>query len=161
MDQPGQTAQAVIVGLSAAGMGALITVLTAYGEIPAAQNGTPPWVVECVGVMFMLLGAAVIVGNTLAGGARPDGDLPAGTPVLIRLVQYALGAGGVGCMAAIFGWIAFGSGPREFSIMLPFVGTRPAQGEIVGRTLFGIAAALAVALLIAVTIRTIRRIRNA
>jgi hypothetical protein len=161
MDQPEQSAmQSVVAGLCAAGIGALITVLTALGAIPAAQNGTPRWVVACAGVMFILIGAALIVGHALAGGAGDDGDLPAGTPVRTRLIQYVLGAGGIGCLAAIFGWIAFGSGPRDFTITLPFLGMRPAQGEIVGRTLFGIAAALAVVLLIAVTVRTVRRIRT-
>jgi hypothetical protein len=141
-------------------MGVLITVLTARGAIPAQQDGTPRWVVACLGVMFILVGAALIVGNGLARGAEPDGDLPAGTPVSIRLIQYGLGAGGVGCLVAIFAWIAFGPGPRKFAITLPFLGTRPGQGETVGRTLFGIVAALAVVLMVAVSVRTIRRIRG-
>jgi hypothetical protein len=162
MEQPKQLApwQAVFVGLFSAVTGVLITLFAAPGAISAQQDGAPRWVLMCCGVMFILLGAAVIVGHVVAGGAGPDGDLPAGTPLGIRLTQYVLGAGGVGCLAAIFAWIAFGPGPRGFAISLPFLGTRPEQGEMVGRTVFGMAGVMAVALLVGVSVRTIRHIRS-
>lgn len=162
MEQPEQSAsvQGAIAGLCAVGMGVLITLLTAVGVIPAQPEDAPRWVVACFGVMFILIGAAAIFGNVVAGGAGADGDLPAGTPVRTRLIQYALSTGGIGCLAAIFAWISFGPGPRQFAITLPFLGTRPEQNETLGRTLFGIVAALAVALWAAVTVRTIRRIRG-
>ena len=83
----------------------------------------------------------MIVGYAVAGGAGPDGDLLPGTPRAVRLTQYLLGLGIIGCLATIFTWIAFGPGPRAFTVTLPFVGRGPGS-ESVGRAVFGIGAVL-------------------
>jgi hypothetical protein len=161
MEQPKQLTprQALFLGLFAAGAG-LNALLAAFGAIPLKPTDAPPWVLACGGATFILLGAALIVSNGIAGRVGPDGDLPAGTSVSFQLTQYVLGAGIVGCLIAVLAWVAFGPGPRHFTTTLPFVGTRPSQGEISGRILFGLAAVLAVAFLIAATVRTVRRIRR-
>ena len=136
---------AIVFGLLSAAVGVVI-VLAGIGVLPVAAapdvQGSP-WVVVCAGLMFVFLGAAVIVGFAVAGGA--DGDLPAGTPFSVRLIQYLLGLGIVGSLAAIFTWIAFGPGERHFSstVVLPFMARgAAASGETSGRVTFGIAAVL-------------------
>jgi hypothetical protein len=106
-----------------------------------ASRAAPDWVVAAAGLMFALCGAAMIVGYAVAGGVGPDGDLPPGTSRRVRLIQYLLGLGIVGCMAAIATWIAVGPGPRAFTVTLPFIGRGPGD-ETVGRAIFGAGAVL-------------------
>ena len=138
---------AIVFGLLSAAVGVAI-VLAGIGVMqvaPAADVQGSPWVVVCAGLMFVFLGAAVIVGFAVAGGSGPDGDLPSGTPFSVRVVQYLLGLGIVGSLAAIFTWVAFGPGERHFSstVVLPFMARgAAASGETSGRVTFGIAAVL-------------------
>lgn len=137
---------AVVVGLICAALGGVI-VLGGLGVVPltpAADGPAPPWVLVCAGLAFVLAGAAVIVGFAVAGGAGPDGDLPAGTPFSVRLIQYFLGLGIAGCMTAVVTWIAFGPGERHFStnVVLPFMVHRGPGSDTSGRVVFGIGAVL-------------------
>jgi hypothetical protein len=135
---------AVALGLAAAAAGVLI-ILFAAGVLGSDRTlETPRWVGFCAGFMFVCLGAALIVGYAVAGAVGPDGDLPDGTPFGIRLAQYLLGLGVTSSMAAIFSWIAFGPGPRRFSmtVSLPFFASRGQSGETAGRVVFGVAAVL-------------------
>jgi hypothetical protein len=117
---------AVALGLVIIGAG-LFLVLFAVGLVPGAEASleAPRWVAACAGLMFALCGGAAIMGYAVAGGVGPDGDLPAGTPRRIRLTQYVLGLGIISSLAAIATWIAFGPGPRAFTVTLLFVGRRP------------------------------------
>ena len=124
----------------AAGLGLTLLALGLVPGAPAAPEA-PRWVVACAGLAFALCGGAVIVGYVVAGGAGPDGDLLPGTPRSVRLTQYLLGLGIISCLAAIATWIAFGPGPRTFTVTLPFVGRGPGS-ESVGRAVFGIGAVL-------------------
>jgi len=133
---------AVALGLVIIGAG-LFLVLFAVGLVPGAEASleVPRWVAACAGLMFALCGGAVIMGYAVAGGVGPDGDLPAGTPRRIRLTQYVLGLGIISSLAAIATWIAFGPGPRAFTVTLLFVGRGPGD-ETVGRAVFGAGAVL-------------------
>lgn len=117
--------------------------LLALGLAPGGESAleAPRWVVACAGLAFALCGGAVIVGYAVAGGAGPDGDLLPGTPWSVRLMQSLLGLGIMGCLATIFTWIAFGPGPRAFTVFLPFVGRGPGS-ETTGRAVFGVGAVL-------------------
>ena len=133
-----------MIGLFSAATGVLI-ILAGLGVLraePSPDGPAPPWVVVCTGLMFVFVGAAAIVGFAVAGGSGPDGDLPAGTPFTVRLIQYFLGLGTVGTLTAVFTWIAFGPGERHFSttFVLPFMVHRGTSGDTSGRALFGIAA---------------------
>jgi hypothetical protein len=137
---------AIVLGLLCAAVGVVI-ILAGVGVLPLAPAPDvqrSPWVVVCAGLMFVFVGAALIVGFAVAGGSGPDGDLPAGTPFGVRLLQYLLGLGIVGSLTAIFTWIAFGPGERHFSstVVLPFMTRGVASGETSGRVVFGIAAVL-------------------
>jgi hypothetical protein len=51
----------------------------------------------------------------------------------------------VGLMTSVFGWVAFGSGPRAFSstIAIPFLWRyNPHSSEITGRLVFGLGTGL-------------------
>jgi hypothetical protein len=147
---------AVALGLIFIAVG-LCIVLLAVGVVPGAEASlqAPRWVLACGGLMFALGGGAVIVGYAVAGGAGPDGDLPAGTPRWVRLTQYLLGLGIISSLAAIATWIAFGPGPRAFSVTLPFVGQGPGN-ETVGRAVFGFGAVLMWVFLV-VSVQRLRR----
>lgn len=148
------------VGLAVSAMGALI-VLLAVGVIPGgdASLEAPRWVVAAAGLSFVLAGAAIIVGYAVAGGAAPDGDLPPGTPRWVRVTQSLLGLGIIVALAAVGTWVAFGPGPRAFSVTLPFVGRGPGD-ETVGRGAFGIGAVLMWIFLVVFVVVSVQRIRR-
>lgn len=151
---------AVALGLAVSAMGALI-VLLAAGVIPGgdASREAPRWVVAAAGLAFVLAGAAMIVGYAVAGGAAPDSDLPPGTPRWVRVTQSLLGLGIIAALAAVGTWVAFGPGPRAFSVTLPFVGRGPGD-ETVGRVAFGIGAVLMWIFLVVFVVVSVRRIRR-
>ena len=151
---------AVALGTAVSGMGALI-VLLAVGIIPGAEASleAPRWVVAAAGLSFVLAGAAMIVGYAVAGGPGPDGDLPPGTPRWVRVTQSLFGLGIVSTLGAVATWIAFGPGPRAFTVMLPFVGRGPGD-ETLGRAVFGISAVLMWVFLIVFVVVSVQRIRR-
>lgn len=124
-----------------------VAVLGSVGVLPL--NPSPDlagahWVGVCVGLIFVLGGGAVILDYAIAGGTDANGNLPAGTPFAVRVLQYLLGFGIMGCMTATFSWVAFGSGPRHFSggFAVPFVAWGGAISETAGRVAFGAMAVL-------------------
>jgi hypothetical protein len=155
---------ALIVGLLFAACG-VAPILSGLGAIPLRPTpGTPGWVAVCAGLLFVLGGAAVINGYAI-GGAGSDGDFPADTPFVVRLVQYLVGLAIVGLMTAISGWIAFGPGPRQISttIAMPFFGHR-SDDDLSGRIGFGVATVLLAAAFVVVAwsgARGLRRIGQA
>jgi len=151
---------AVALGLVVSGMGVLI-VLLAVGIIPGAEASleAPRWVVASAGLAFVLAGAAMIVGYAVAGGVGPDGDLPAGTPRWVRVTQYLLGLGIISALGAVATWVAFGPGPRAFTVTLPFIGRGPGD-ETVGRAVFGIGAVLMWIFLVVFVVVSVKRIRR-
>ena len=150
---------AVVLGLFAALMGFLVIGMALH-IIPTDTPGdTPRWIGAAAGLAFVLAGAAVIVGYAVAGGAAPDGDLPAGTPFGVRLTQYLLGLSIVGLMTAIGAWVTFGPGRREFSITgLPVLG--PRAGEIMGRVAFGLGTVLSAVFFVLLAVVSARRLRR-
>jgi len=101
----------------------------------------------------------MIVGYAVAGGVKPDGDLPAGTPRGVRVTQYLLGLGIISALGAVTTWVAFGPGSRAFTVTLPFVGRGPGD-ETVGRAAFGIGAVLMWIFLVVFVMISVRRIRR-
>jgi hypothetical protein len=149
---------AVAIGLACAGMGVFV-MLMAFGVIGRGSlDDAPPWVGVCAGLVFVLGGAAVIVGYAIADGAAPDGDLPPGTPFGIRLAQYLLGLGIVASLASIATWVAFGEGPRKFTGS-GSLGTGPV-GDTAGRIVFGVGAVLVWGFLLLLGIVGAKRLRR-
>lgn len=75
------------------------------------------------------------------------------------MTQYLLGLGIISSLAAIATWIAFGPGPRAFTVTLPFVGRGPGD-ETVGRAVFGFGAVLMWMFLAAFVVVSIQRLRR-
>ena len=131
---------------------------------PSVDLPPPDWVPAAAGLMFVFAGVAVIIDYGIAGGVGPDGDLLPGTPFWIRSLNFVLGLGIVGMMAAVFGWVAFGPGPRTFSttIVLPFlVRHNPHAGELSGRIAFGIGAILLALMFVACGVVGAKRLARA
>jgi hypothetical protein len=112
----------------------------------------------CSGLVFVLAGLAVIIGYGIAGGAAPDGDLLPGTPFGVRLVQSLLGLGIIAMLASIASWVAFGGGSRHFTSSGPLISA--AVNEAIGRTVFGIGAALAWAFMAVMIVVSVKRLRR-
>ena len=132
-DQEGQRAKYLLIGLGTMAMGFLVILMSAgVIPVPDATFEAPRWIVGCVGLSFLLAGAAVAL-------ARPGG--PPGT---IAANPYFGGAASL-VLVFIFNWIAFGTGPRHFSggIAIPFVSWSTRPSDWTGRTAFGFAAFIA------------------
>jgi hypothetical protein len=156
---------AVAVGLLfiACGTFPLLIALGIVTPGPPSSENAPPWMIAAVGAVFVCGGLAIILDYAVAGGVDPDGDLPAGTPLVVRGANLLLGIAIVGLLTAMFGWIAFGRGPRHFSssISLPFVSTSAASSEWSGRIAFGFAAVFGGGMFIAFFVTGVRRFIHA
>src|SRR5262245_1026429 len=150
---------AIVVGLVVALMG-LLVIGMALHIIPTDRPAdAPPWVGFAAGLAFVLAGAAIIVGFAIAGGAAPDGDLPPGPPFGVQLTQYLLGLGIVGLLTAIGAWVAFGPGPRHFTVTgLPLLS--PRAQEALGRVTFGVGAVLCALVFVVLGVVSARRLRR-
>jgi hypothetical protein len=150
--------RAVAAGLLSAACG-LPTVLGALGVLPVhASHDVPAWMGAAAGSVF-LLAAVLLFADAAAGGANPDGSLPASAPPVLRAIQSIAGVGVVGTMGAMLTWIAFGRGERHFTstIVLPFIAYRSNSGELPGRIAFGIGALLIWTFMIAGTVVALKR----
>jgi hypothetical protein len=150
---------AIVIGAFFGLVGTIVTLvaLGTFGD-GHLSDGTPPRVGIAAGVLFLLAGLAIIVGYGIAGGAMPNGDLPPGTPRVVRVVQTALGLGIVAVLASIASWIAFGAGPRHFSGHGPLISG--AVSEMLGRAVFGVGAVLMWAFMAALVVISVRRLRD-
>jgi len=149
----------VVCGLFPIAIG--LGIVTPSPVDPAAPPG---WVPVAAGLLFVFAGAAVILDYGVAGGVAPDGDLVPGTPFWIRTANLVLGLAIVGMMAAVFGWVAFGRGPRAFSTTLAvpfFMRHNPHSGELSGRIAFGFGTILLVAMFLACGVVGVQRLARA
>jgi hypothetical protein len=153
---------AVAMGLVFMAAG-VMPLLIAFGVVhPVRDPTTPMWVVFAAGLMFVCAGLAIIVDYAVAGGVGPDGDLVEGTPFAIRVANFVFGLAIVGLMTSVFGWVAFGSGPRAFSttIVLPFWYSNGESSELSGRIAFGVATVLMAAMFVALGVIGVRRLQK-
>jgi hypothetical protein len=152
--------RAVVLGAVLAA-GGIVPILAGSGLIPVQPtDGTPGWIVVCAGAVFVLGGAAVINGFAIAGGTAPDGDLPANTPLVVRLAQYVFGLAIIALLTIISGWIAFGPGERRFSttIVVPFAPWRSSGSGLSGRIAFGVGTLMLAAILVTSAFAVVRRL---
>ena len=139
---------AVILGVLVIACG-IAPILGALKLIPAPLTpGTPVWVGVCAGMLFVLGGVALINGYAFGARTRP-------------FAENALGFAICAVFAAVFGWIAFGSGDRNFSssIELPFWRHDGRGSEWFGRAMFGLGALMAAAIAIVAAVGAVRRRR--
>jgi hypothetical protein len=140
----------------------LLPILMATGVItPTPTNAPlpPRWVPICGGLTFIAAGLAVIVDFGL-GRTGPDGQLAPETPLPIQAASKFFTLAVVGLMAAIAGWIAFGSGPRAFTstFSMPFYARRQQSGEMSGRIAFGVSTTLLVVVFLAAGADSVRQL---
>jgi hypothetical protein len=112
----------------------------------------PRWVVGAVGGAFLFFGGWTAAVNARGyDPERPQETLPSPFVQLIVLVPGLL------LFAAPFHWIAFGPGPRQFSMSfsIPFLSMRPGVSEIPGRIAFGLGAVAIDVVLIAAVVRLV------
>jgi hypothetical protein len=143
-------------------------VLIAAGAFGLANSSdTPSWVLFATGLLFILAGLCIVLDYGIAADLGDtigqDGDFPSDTPFMIRLVNYVLGMGIVGSMMSIFGWIAFGSGPRSFTttISLPFVAVSQRGSEMPGRIAFGFVTVILAVMFVACGVVGVKRLMRA
>ncbi|HSU94145.1 MAG TPA: hypothetical protein VLI43_10585 [Gemmatimonadaceae bacterium] len=133
---------AVVFGIIAMLCG-VYPVLAGLGVVHVhPAPGAQPWVAVAAGSAFILAGLAIINGYAIGGASQADGSLPDSAPLFVRVTQYVLGIGILGLMFALFAWVAFGPGERQFSssISLPFWSGSDHSSERSGRIAFGIGA---------------------
>ena len=140
----------------------VVPILLGCGVIKPSDGDAPGWVAIAAGVTFICGGLAVIVDFAIADGVGPDGDFKPGTPTIIRAANLVLGLAIIGLMAAITGWIAFGSGPREFTstLTLPFLPVRWRSGALTGRIAFGASTLLLGVMFVACAVSGVRQLRR-
>ena len=129
-------------GLFAAGMGAFIMAGASglFGLDLHPTEGTPRWIGLCAGAIFLAGGLAVMLQSLPAAKPMPDGSLSPAAPRWLQGASLALGLFIVGGLTAITLWIAFGPGPRHFSMSGSFASDR--ANETFGRAAFGFGAIL-------------------
>ncbi len=127
-----------IGGITAAA--GLYFMLIGFGALPVPGGPrnlhAPLWVVVLAGLVFFLGGAAVLV--QALGRANASGELPAGAPHWMRIVQYLIGVTIFASFALIGSWIAVGGEARQFSGGVPFFGG--GANVSIARIMFGIGA---------------------
>jgi hypothetical protein len=116
----------------------------------------PLWIVLLVGLTFLLAGVAVLI--QVIGRANDSGELPAGAPHWIRIVQYLIGVAIFASFALVGSWIALLGDGRQFSsIVLVFSAS---INEIIARTAFGFGAIICWLGTIAFAVSGARKLRS-
>ena len=154
---------AIVVGTLTIACGAIPLVLIARGDVrPSTPSDAPTWLGVAIALVFVFAGFSVIFDYVIGHGRQSDGGFLPDTPAYIRALDTLIGLGILGLMAAIFGWVAFGRGPRAFStfVAIPFLAVGSRAGELSGRIAFGVFAVLWVMLFMAFGVSAVRRIRR-
>jgi hypothetical protein len=119
--------------------------------------GTPAWVGVCAGMLFVFAGVMLI--NGYAWGHAPLSRSTTVEPYRV-FVQDVLGFLLCALFAAIFGWIAFGPGERQFSMTLdlPFSQSTGRGSDWLGRAMFGLGALVGAGMAIYAALRVFRSV---
>jgi hypothetical protein len=143
-----------VLGLLTAAMGAF-AVVTASGMVelgPERVHDDPRWVSILVGLIFLLGGAAAVIRGIVGGDEQDRDGLPASTPVWIRAVARLMALTIVVSFGAVFSWIGFGPGERNFE------GSGAILGQTAGRAMFGFMAGLIWLVLGSMAVAQLRRL---
>jgi len=125
MSQPGQINawDALIAGGFASVVGLFIIAVSIWGD--GSGFHAPRWVVGAAGGVFLLAGLAIFTQDH---------------PILSSLLRALL----LTSFGAVFTWVSFGPGEREFSssVSIPFLTFTRSSSEITGRICFAPGALL-------------------
>lgn len=141
------------IAFSAAG---LYFMLGAAGYLPMPESNGPAFIAFCAGAAFLFAGLTCIV-RARAGMLNTESEVPDSAPRWTKVSYRVLAIGTAGALATIGTWIAIGSGPRAFSLSVPFIEMQT-TGEVVGRTVFGLGAVIVWIYVIALTVGTVRKL---
>lgn len=166
MSDPGNTKPnktSVFLGLVCIAIGA-IPLLTTLGIIPhrpVSSDSEPLWTDWLIGLVFASAGILVIMRGITGSADNASSAMPANAPRLLRGAYDVLSVAIVCSLALVFTWIAFGPGPRHFSLSggglsIPTSG----MGDMVGRVAFGFGSVLFWCVLGAIVIGRVRRWRR-
>ena len=162
MDQrqtPPSRWEVITVGAICAAFGVYF-VLASLGFAPlSGKVYAPMWILLLAGLCFLFGGLAVLIPAAVTGEVRADGELPAGTPAWLRILQYIFGLAILVSLASIGTWIAFGPGDRSFSSTTSFI-TSSGGSEMPGRVVFGFGAIITWLAMIAIGISGWRRLNR-
>jgi hypothetical protein len=123
-----------------------IPVLALLGILPRGNepaDPAPEWMGWLIGAVFVGAGLIVIMRGALGSADDSSSTLPASAPRALRLLHDTIGVGIVCGLAAMFTWVAFGPGPRHFSVSVGGVGLfmhTSGAGDAIGRVAFGLFA---------------------
>jgi hypothetical protein len=124
-----------------------VPLLAMSGILPRTPSPradpAPLWMGWLIGAAFVGAGLSVTMRGILGGASESSGDLPASAPPALRLANDTIAVGIVGALALSFSWVAFGPGPRHFSIGFNGLWVRGfGGGDLMGRVAFGFGAML-------------------
>lgn len=147
------------LGLVTVGVG-VIPLLAMTGILPrgnvATADPAPSWMGWLICAMFVGAGLIVTARGVL-NVSDASGDFPQSAPRWLRLANRTIGFGIACGLAMMFTWVAFGPGPRHFSIGLDGLWLRGfGSGETLGRVAFGFGAILTWFFIGAVTVQALR-----
>lgn len=131
----------------------MLRSLGAFGAITTTADA-PAWLGVLMGFVFFAGGTSVVIKMFYGPEAMAQSELPAEASLPVRFIYNGLGVGIVSGLGALFGWIAFGPGDRHFS------GSGAFLGATVGRVMFGLAATLALLMLVLMVVRWFKRQRS-
>jgi hypothetical protein len=143
-----------VLALVTAAMGAFEMVV-ASGVItlgPERVHDDPRWASVLVGLIFLLGGAAVVIRGIVGSDEQDPDGLPASTPGWIRAVARLMALTIVVSFGAVFSWIGFGPGERNFE------GSGAILGQTAGRAMFGLMAGLILLVLGSMAVAQLRRL---
>ena len=121
----------ILLGVIASLVG-LVILLAGLNIIPfnLPSSEIPRWMLSAIGTMFFCIGIFAVT------RAFPPATQQS---ALCQWLQYFALVGGLGAFSAIFLWVGFGPGEREFessTTIGPFT-TSGKGDELIGRVLFG------------------------
>lgn len=132
----------------------VIPLLAVIGILPTGHepaDPAPSWMGWVIGLMF--LGAGFYIILSAFTGDNPSGATAAGR--LLLGFRDLLAFGTICGLGALFSWIAFGPGPRHFSVA--FAGfLMPLASVMIGRAAFALGALLAWGMLIYFVVTKLR-----
>jgi hypothetical protein len=142
-----------------------VPLLAMSGILPRPTSPTadpaPLWMGWLIGAAFVGAGLNVTMRGILGGASETSGDLPPSAPRALRLANEMIAVGIVGALALSFSWVAFGPGPRHFSVGFNGLWLRGfGGGEMMGRVAFGFGAMLFWLMTAAFTVAMLRKWRR-
>jgi hypothetical protein len=141
-----------ILPMMAFGAFIVLRSLEVFGPIPTSPDG-PAWLGVLFGIVFLAGSSSALIKIFFGGDNLNESGIPQSAPFIVRIFYNGLALTIVVGLGALFTWVAFGPGERQFS------GSGAFLGAGVGRAAFGLAA-IAVWLVLAwCGVRWIRRRR--